>query len=116
MRTLQRFGVGVALVLVALGGAGLASAGDEEVTLQLVARGGRFVPERLVAPAGKIVRIEIANEGTSAIEFESGSLHKEKVLAPGGRSVIVIRTKSPGEYPFFDDFHPDTGKGVLVLQ
>lgn len=64
MRTLQRFGVGVALVLVALGGAGLASAGDEEVTLQLVARGGRFVPERLVAPAGKIVRIEIANEGT----------------------------------------------------
>lgn len=38
------------------------------------------------------------------------------MLAPGGRSVIVIRTKSPGEYPFFDDFHPDTGKGVLVLQ
>ncbi|QNM97869.1 cupredoxin domain-containing protein [Chitinimonas koreensis] len=91
-----------------------ALAGDE-VTLQLVARDGRFYPSTLTAPAGKLIRIEISNAGTTPIEFESNSLRKEKVLAPGAHSVVVIRSPSAGRYTFFDDYHQATGQGVLVV-
>lgn len=88
----------------------------DEVTLQLVARDGKFFPSQLEAPAGKVIRIELSNEGSSAIEFESTPLRKEKVLAPGAKSVLVIRTTTPGEYKFFDDYHPKTAQGVLVIK
>lgn len=103
-----------ALAVVLLGTAQARAA--DEVTLQLVARDGRFFPAQLVAPAGKVIRIELSNEGSTAIEFESTPLRKEKVLAPGARSVVVIRTTTPGEYKFFDDYHPTTAQGVLVIK
>jgi hypothetical protein len=37
------------------------------------------------------------------------------VLAPGSKSSLVIRTLDPGEYEFFDDFHPQA-KGTLVAK
>lgn len=96
--------------------AALPALAADEVTLQLVARDGRFFPAQLTAPAGKVIRIELANEGQTAIEFESLSLRKEKVLAPGGKSVVIIRTTTPGEYTFFDDYHPATAQGVLIIR
>ncbi|PHV10953.1 cupredoxin domain-containing protein [Chitinimonas sp. BJB300] len=98
-----------------LGFAGTAIAADE-VTLQLVARDGKFFPANLSAPAGKTIRIEISNAGKTPIEFESLSLRKEKVLGPGAKSVVVIRSPSPGEYKFFDDYNPATSQGVLTVK
>jgi hypothetical protein len=43
-------------------------------------------------------------------------LRKEKVLAPKTTSILVFRTLDPGEYPFFDDFHPDAPKAVLIAK
>jgi hypothetical protein len=42
-------------------------------------------------------------------------LRKEKVLAPGGDSFVVIAPLSPGEYKFFDDFHQQA-QGVIVAK
>ena len=88
----------------------------DEVTVQLMARDGKFNPTELVAPQGKKIRIEISNEGKDAIEFESKDLRKEKVLAPGSKSVVVIAPQKPGRYRFFDEFHEATAQGVLVVQ
>jgi Cupredoxin-like domain len=43
-------------------------------------------------------------------------LRKEKVLAPKTTSILVFRTLDPGEYPFFDDFHPDAPQAVLIAK
>lgn len=103
-------------MLAALAAGSLFASAAEEVTLQLVAKDGKFTPTTLTAPAGKLIRIEIANAGNTPIEFESNSLRKEKVLAPGAKSVVVIRSPSPGTYDFYDDYHQATGRGVLIVK
>ena len=82
----------------------------------LVAKDGRFTPEVLNVPAGVRFKIVLRNDGPGAVEFESLELRKEKVLAPGAQSFVVIAPLRPGEYPFFDDFHPDTGRGRIVAK
>ena len=91
-------------------------AADEPVVFRLVARDGRFTPPNLEVPAGRRIKIEIANEGATPIEFESLPLRQEKVLGPGARSSVVINPLKPGSYPFFDEFHPDTSKGTIVAK
>jgi plastocyanin len=89
---------------------------QDVVVFKLVARDGRFSPSDLTVPAGTRIKIEISNEGTTPIEFESLPLKQEKVLAPGAKSAVVINPLKAGEYPFFDDFHPDTSKGRIVAK
>ena len=89
---------------------------EDVVQFTLVSRDGRFTPPDLEVPAGKRIKIEISNEGTTPIEFESLPLKQEKVLAPGARSSVVINPLKSGEYPFFDEFHPDTSKGRIVAK
>ena len=93
-----------------------AQAKDDLPTFQLEMNDGRLSPARLVVPAGRKIMIELHNKGKTPAEFESIPLRKEKVLAPGAKSFIVIAPLSAGEYPFFDDFRATTAKGVLVAQ
>jgi hypothetical protein len=85
-------------------------------TFKLEMKDGRLTPSRIEVPAGQRIKIEITNAGKSAAEFESIPLRKEKVIAPGVTSFVVIKALSPGEYPFFDDFHPKTAQGVIVAK
>ena len=71
---------------------------------------------RLEVPAKTRFRLEIRNEDDTPAEFESVELHKEKVLAPHSQTVMVIRTLDPGEYDFFDDFHPGAAPAKLVAK
>jgi plastocyanin len=92
------------------------AAADDVVKVRIVARDGVFTPSNVDVPAGKRIKIEIANEGRTPMEFESLPLKVEKVLGPGASSSVVINPLKPGEYPFFDDFHPDTSKGRIVAR
>jgi len=74
---------------------------------------GTFEPARLEVPAGRF-KIVLVNQSKEAVEFESLPLRKEKVLGPGVTSFVVLSLSRPGEYPFFDDFHPQV-KGTLVV-
>jgi plastocyanin len=85
-------------------------------TFTMVARDGRLVPAVLQVPAGVRFKIVIRNEGHDAVEFESLQLRKEKVLAPGAQSFVVIAPLKPGSYDIFDEFHPDTSRGRIVAQ
>ena len=80
------------------------------------ALGGIFEPAMIEEPAGTPFKIEIENEGSDPIEFESTELHLEKVLAAGAKSYVVINALNAGTYTFFDDFHPDTGKVQIVVK
>ncbi len=84
--------------------AGAAQAADLP-TFKLEMNDGKLNPARIEVPAGQRIKIEVRNIGKGAAEFESVQLRKEKVLAPGADSFVVIAPLEPGEYKFFDDFH-----------
>lgn len=93
----------------------LADAAEPPV-FQLTARDGRFRPEILEVPAGQHFKIVIRNEGPGPIEFEMASPFKERVLGPGAQSFVVFAPLKPGTYRFFDEFHPETGKGQIIAK
>lgn len=88
----------------------------ELLTYTIVAKDGRFTPNVLNVPAGTRFKIIVRNESDGAIEFESLQLRKEKVLGPGAVSFVVIAPLKPGEYEFFDEFHPNTGRTRIVVK
>ncbi|KVM62610.1 periplasmic lipoprotein involved in iron transport [Burkholderia ubonensis] len=110
MKFPQKFVVAAAALLLA----GAAQATDLP-TFKLEMADGRLNPARIEVPAGQRFKIEIRNTGKGAAEFESVQLRKEKVLAPGADSFVVVAPLSPGEYKFFDDFHQQA-QGVIVAK
>ena len=107
---------GAASILLAAAASAPVRADDEEPTFHITFKGGVIDPLRLEVPAKTRFRLEIRNEDDTPAEFESVELHKEKVLAPHADTVMVIRTLDPGEYDFFDDFHPGSPQAVLVAK
>ena len=88
----------------------------EQPVFSIVFRDGAIEPAEIVVPAGVRFKLELHNKGESPIEFESLVLRKEKVLAPGASSFIVIRGLDAGEYEFFDDFHLDMPPARLIAR
>ncbi|EKT54258.1 cupredoxin domain-containing protein [Providencia sneebia] len=88
----------------------------EKFTVELEMKNGDLIPRVLEVPAKTIIRIKITNTGTEPAEFESTQLRKEKVLAPGASSVVVIAPLKPGSYTFFDDFHLSHPKGEIIAK
>ena len=89
---------------------------DDDPVFRIELKDGVVTPKRLEVPANRRIVLELHNTGTTPAEFESKDLRKEKVLAPGTSSTLVIRTLDPGEYDFFDDFHLDQPPAVLVAK
>ncbi|WP_234831085.1 cupredoxin domain-containing protein [Rhodopseudomonas palustris] len=92
------------------------AAADDEPTFRIEFNDGKVSPQRIDVPALTRFKLELHNLGREPAEFESKELRKEKVLAPGSSSTLVIRTLDPGEYPFFDDFHLDAPPAVLIAK
>ena len=108
----------VAALLLALGAVVAARgapilADDPPMTIAI--RDHQFVPSEVQIRANTKVELIIRNEQTTPAEFESSSLHREKVVAPGSAASIFVGPLKPGRYEFFDDFHTAT-RGVLVVQ
>ncbi len=103
------------LAVIVLGLTGVVVHAEDLPTFKLAMADGKVNPTRIEVPAGKRIKIEISNTGKGAVEFESVELRKEKVLAPGAESFVVIAPLSPGEYKFFDDFH-QSAHGVIVAK
>jgi hypothetical protein len=96
------------------GSIGVARADDPSFKIDF--KDGAVAPTRLEVPASTRFVLVLTNSGTTPAEFESVELHKEKVLAPGVTSTLVFRSLDPGEYDFFDDFHPGRPTAVLVAK
>ncbi len=100
---------------VSLAGVATMAHAEDLPTFKLEMTDGKLNPARIEVPAGKRIKIEVRNTGKGAAEFESVQLRKEKVLAPGADSFVVIAPLDPGEYKFFDDFHQQA-QGVIVAK
>jgi uncharacterized protein (DUF58 family) len=113
---LRKFGL-VLFAAFALGlGAVCSFAEEVEPVFTIAFKDGTVAPLRVEVPANKRFQLVLRNDGETPAEFESSELRKEKVLAPKTTATLVFRTLDPGEYPFFDDFHPDAPKAVLIAK
>lgn len=82
----------------------------------LTIRNHRFEPAELEIPAGQKIELRVTNADPTPEEFESTSLHREKIV-PGGQTVLIyIGPLRPGRYEFFGDFNPTTARGFIVAK
>lgn len=114
-RALARRVALAASLLIALG-AGRAVAADEMQVFEVVLKDGRITPARLEVAARRKLKLLIRNDGAEPCELENLELRVEKVLAPGGRSFVVIHALPPGTHRFIDEFHPATGVLDIVAR
>lgn len=90
-----------------------AMAADPQVTIVL--KDHAFTPNEVPIPAGTKVELLLQNQQSVTAEFESHSLHREKIVQPGGQISVFVGPLKAGRYEFFDDFHSAT-RGFLVAK
>ena len=112
-RRLLLTGLAIAAAFIGMSTQGRA---EDDPVFRVDLKDGVVTPLRLEVPAKRRFTLELRNLGGTHAEFEIRDLRKEKVLAPGTSSTLVIRTLDPGEYDFFDDFHPNASAAVLVAK
>ena len=93
--------------------AGPVSAQDAKPTITIQNR--QFVPAEVTIPAGQKVELIIRNQQQTPAEFESTSLHREKVVPPGGEISVFVGPLQPGRYEFFDDFNR-AARGAIIVK
>ena len=84
--------------------------------IAVVIKDHRFNPAEIHVPAGKKVKLMIHNQDTTAEEFESHELNREKVIPGGARSAIFIGPLQAGKYPFFGEFNESTARGAVIAE
>ena len=108
---------GPALVIaLAIAGALPITGRAEDIGALIVLNDGAFTPSRLEVAAAGRVTIVLRNSGKQPAEFESRALRKEILIPAGSETTITLRSPARGTFDFFDDFHPDAAKGVIVVK
>jgi len=92
------------------------SAHAQDLEKTLVIKNHQFEPAELKVPANQKIKLVVHNQDSSAEEFESKTLKREKVIAAGTKATIVIGPLKPGKYEFFGEFNPNTAKGVVIAE
>lgn len=82
----------------------------------LTIKGQKFEPAQLTVPANIKFKLRVTNADATPSEFESNEFNREKIVLPNSTISVFIGPLDKGNYRFFDDFHQDTGKGVLVVE
>ena len=113
MHPLVSFLSAVAAVFLAASG-GLALA--QEQTFRLTIKNHQFEPAEFDIPANTKVTLQVKNEDPTAEEFESSTLHREKVVPAGKEVSIFVGPLSPGRYEFMGDFNRATARGAIIVK
>lgn len=87
---------------------------DSEYTL--VISNHRFEPNELAIPIGQKIKLRIENHDSSAEEFDSYALNREKIIAGNGKATLFIGPLDAGSYTFIGEYHADTAKGVIIAK
>ena len=76
----------------------------------------QFYPSVLKVPVDQKFLLKIKNQDVSAEEFESYDLNREKLVGGNKSIVVFLGPLSKGRYKYFGDFHPNTARGVMVVE
>jgi hypothetical protein len=103
------------LLLLALLPAGISlSWAQQAANLTVTVKNHKFQPSELRAPANVPINIRVKNLDSSRMEFESDSLHAEKVIGGNSEAVVQIKPQAPGKYDFYDDFNQQATGSLVV--
>jgi plastocyanin len=105
-----------ALLMIALTLLSVGARADDLIEQHLTLKDHAFTPQNMTVAAGKKIKLTIVNQDSTAAEFESYELHREKVVAANNSIIVFVGPLDPGTYPFFDDFHRDTTTGTIVAK
>lgn len=83
---------------------------------KLTIKDHKFNPTEVRVPAGKKVKLVVANEDATPEEFESHSLHREKIIPGKSTATIFIGPLKPGRYKFEGEFNASTAQGVVIAE
>jgi plastocyanin len=107
-------------LIAVLGLAPIAVAGNAHaqaaVEIQVNYKDKKFDPAEIGAPANTPIVIKFRNLDKDAMEFESDTLHIEKVVAAGKEATFKVRAQKAGRYEFFDEYNEKTARGALVVK
>lgn len=100
----------VALLLIT----SAAFAADTEYNIVL--KNHRFEPATTTVPAGVKVKLVVENKDATPDEFHSDALGVEKIIAGGGKAIIMVGPLKPGKHSFMGEFHAATAQGVIIAK
>ena len=89
-----------------------AAEGDHSLTIS----NHRFIPDQLIIPADKKIKLVISNDDSTPEEFESYTLNREKVIPGNSKASIYVGPLEPGRYEFIGEFHDATARGVIQAE
>jgi hypothetical protein len=89
---------------------------QQATEISMTVKDNKFQPAEIEAPANTPIRLKIKNLDPKPMEFESKSLKVEKIITGGGEATVNVRAQKPGRYEFYDDFHEETTRGVLIVK
>jgi hypothetical protein len=92
----------------------IAHAEGEVFTLKL--KDHRFEPEQIEVPADRKIKLVIINSDSTAEEFDSDDLHREKLIPPGKEGAVFIGPLKPGTYKFVGEYNRATAHGIVVVK
>jgi plastocyanin len=92
------------------------AAAEEEPERTIVIKDHRFDPAVVEVPAGVRVKLVIDNQDSTAEEFESHDLRREKVVSGNSKATLWVGPLPAGEYAFVGEFHEDTAQGKLIAK
>lgn len=115
LKTLSCAIIGVATALMCSPPVAGPAHAQTTAAITITIKNHRFQPAEYQAPANRPITLQIRNQDSTPMEFESRSLRVEKVIPGNGQGTINLRPLTPGRYTFFDDFN-EQAKGVLVVQ
>jgi Cupredoxin-like domain len=106
----------VAVVCLAPMGLMAGALAQNSIEIQLSYKDKKFDPAEIGAPANTAIVIKLKNLDAKAMEFESKTLHVEKVVAGNTDATINVRAQKPGRYEFFDEYNEKVARGALVVK
>lgn len=88
----------------------------DDAPIALTLKDHKFTPAEIHVKANTPSQILLTNEDSSAEEFDSSSLHVEKVVPGGQKGIVRLRPLAPGKYSFMGEYHSDTAEGVVIAE
>jgi high-affinity iron transporter len=107
----RKFLAAAAVALVVFIGVHAHAADDYTITL----KDKTFSPAELIVPAGQKIKITVKNLNAKAAEFESETLHREKLVPAGGAITVALGPLNAGSYAYVNDFD-ETVKGMITAK
>ena len=99
-----------------LGTACVSSAAWGGETYTLTIKDHRFEPAQVKPPTETSVTLLVKNLDASPEEFESKSLHIEKIIPANSEVSFQLRPLKAGVYKFVGEFHEETAKGEIIVE